>query len=656
MGRDLEFTGIHSSGMKIKEKDDVVEIVPENEYIPELEKEVEYYYSIAEKPSFISKKRYTPTKPPKFKDKREEFEYWGEELRRMEFGYDGLTGKGYGWVQFAKLRDPEKGKISPEFRVRQEEFFRKVTDLQANPGRGIVGFKRRRFGFSNMGAWDIFHDCVYSGHDFYQVGMSSKGEVDSRRLFGFVKFIHQNVPDQIRPIASVSDRRDYMEFAYWWDKDKQKIVSSKGINTEKRGTQSWILSTSGVPESHEGNAYSKLLIDEGGKQPQLMDLWGFAEDCLIINTRRVGIPICMGTVGDINKDGKGLRELYLNNDAYDLDRFCVYGYHGLIVDEFGNDMLKDAIRWIVYKRYRLRSATRKIQETHKQKYPLCEDDAFNQITSGGIGNVLLINDQIIKLLSEPPETRTGWMRAKPDGGVDFVPNPQGKIIVYELPDHKRANGYVAGADPADSDDKKKKAGKDISDLALAILAKPFGTEAPKLVLEYVDRPEKLDGFFEQSAMALRWYNKTKVLVEDNRARMINYFKANHPDLLPLVPASILTAKGGFEMKNSITMTEVRKQQLIGLGEDHIDHYSTFVPSIRFLEQCKVFGDLHADDDLCMAYLLALVQLQSDKKAVQLVDQLQKTTTYRLERVNGLLRPTVPMATNPRRIPRSPFSR
>lgn len=628
-----------------KEKEDQVGIIPLNEYQPELEKEVQYYLSIANKPKFISKKRYTPNKyPEKFRDKREELDYQLEEVRRLIEGYDGLCGKGYGWLHYGKLRDPERGKISPEFRAVQEEYFQKIESLQQSPGRGIVGFKRRRIGYSWMEGWDAQHDCITK--PFYQIGMNSKSENDSRLMFKNVKFIHQNLPDWLRPRATASDRRDFMEYAYY-EKDAMG-------NRIKKGIQSWISSVAPTDNAHEGQAYSKLIIDEAGKIVNLMNIWQYAEDCLRLNTRRVGVPIIMGTVGDITKDGKGLMELYMNNEAYSLDRFVFMGYNGLIVDQYGNDQIEDAIRWVIYERFKMKAATKRVQQAFLQKYPLCERDAFNQVVDGGIGNIILINDQITKLYQNPPEARTGWMRAKPDGGVDFVPNPNGKIIVYELPDHKRVNGYVAGADPADSDDKKKKAGKDISDLALAILAKPFGTEPPKLVLEYVDRPDKLDGFFEQSAMALKWYNNTKVLVEDNRARMINYFKANHPNLLPLVPASMLTAKGGFEMKNSITMTEVRKQQIIGLGEDHIDHYSQFVPSIKFLEQCKVFGDLHADDDLCMAYLLALVMLQADKKAVQLTDQLQKSPTYHLERVNGLLRPTVSLSSNPRNIPRSPF--
>lgn len=627
-----------------KLQEDQPGIIPQNEYKEDLEQDVKYYLSIAEKPSFISTKRHTPNKlPEKFKDKREEADFWLDEVRRMISGYDGLCGKGYGFLNYAKLRDPQKGKISPEFRVRQEEYFRKVEYHQQNPGRGLVGFKRRRWGFTSIGAWDDYHDVITK--PFYQIGMNSKSENDSRLLFRHIKFLHQNMPEQLRPRATASDRRDFMEFA-WYEKDAVG-------NRIKHGIQSWISCVAPTDNAHEGQAYSKLRIDEAGKIENLLSLWSFAEDCLRLNTQRVSPAIILGTVGDIDRDGKGLRELYLNNEAYQLDRFAVYGYHGLIIDEFGNDLLEHAIRYIIYERDRLKSATRKMLMAFLQKYPLCERDAFNQVTSGGVGNIQLINNQIVKILSNPPEVRTGWMRPNPNGGKpDFVPNPEGKIIIYDMPDPKRLNGYVGGADPADSDDKKKKAGKDISDLALAIVAKPYGLEPPKLVLEYVDRPEKLDFFFEQSAMALQLYNDTQALIEDNRARMVNYFKAHYPHLLPLVPISILTAKGGFEMKRSITMTEARKQQGYGLIEDNVDHYSESIPSIKLLEQFKVLGDLHADDDLGVAYMLALIMLQADRRGVQTLDEIAKNTIkHSYQRVQGGLRLITPQ--NSTRISRIP---
>src|SRR5260221_14630311 len=100
--------------------------------------------------------------------------------------------------------------------------------------------------------------------------------------------------------------------------------------------------------------------------------------------------------------------------------------------------------------------------------------------------------------------------------------------------------------------------------------------------------------------------------------MINYFKEHYQELLPLVPKAIGTAKMGYEMKNSVRMTEERKQQMMGLMEDAIDKYSGFFPSIKLLEQHKVFGDEHATDDLAIAWGWALVMLQADRRAASLI--------------------------------------
>src|SRR5690606_23997839 len=101
---------------------------------------------------------------------------------------------------------------------------------------------------------------------------------------------------------------------------------------------------------------------------------------------------------------------------------------------------------------------------------------------------------------------------------------------------------------------------------------------------------------------------------------------------------ILTAKGGDEVRNSVTMTESRKQQMIEHIEDYVANYSIHIPAIKLLEQLKVFGDPHADDDLAIALGRALVMLQSDKAPAKLLNEAPTAPTYRLERVNGLLVP------------------
>src|SRR5690606_17792617 len=138
-------------------------------------------------------------------------------------------------------------------------------------------------------------------------------------------------------------------------------------NRIKRGLQSSIFSVAPTDNAYEGSMLNKLIMDESGKVPNLLTIWQFAEDCLRSGTRRSGTPLIFGTVGDIDKDGKGLREMWMNSDVYKLKKFPLFAYNGLIVDEYGNDLVEDAIRWVVYERDRLKSATKRIQESFLQR-------------------------------------------------------------------------------------------------------------------------------------------------------------------------------------------------------------------------------------------------------------------------------------------------
>ncbi len=128
---------------------------------------------------------------------------------------------------------------------------------------------------------------------------------------------------------------------------------------------------------------------------------------------------------------------------------------------------------------------------------------------------------------------TGWMRRGADGTVKFQPNEQGPVVIYHHPDVSRKDGYTAVCDPAEDDDVEKS--RDTSDLALAIMAKAFGMDIPKLAAELVWRPKKLNDYYEQAAMLLEYYNKTKFLPELNKGgwRMKAYFDDNYPHLLNL---------------------------------------------------------------------------------------------------------------------------
>lgn len=608
-----------------KEDDAIPGIIPQNEYRDDLEKDVLYHVARIGETRKVSKKITRTEQLTKFDDKRQALDFQLDEIRKCIEGDGIMSGKMYFWYNYCWLRDPERGKIRPDFRTVDLDWFETIEKCQKSKEWGLVTIKRRRVGASWKAAADALHDCTFT--PFFQVGMNSKSENDSRNLFKHVKFLYQNLPDWLRPKSTASDRRDYMEFA-WYEKDTAG-------NRAKKGNQSWILSVAPTDNAHEGNAYGKLIMDEAGKY-DVMSMWQYSEDCLMINTRRVGMPLVFGTVGDITKEGRGLMEMWKNSEAYKMKQFGLWGYNGLICDQYGNDMIEDAVRWIIYERSRRSASTQRVRDAFIQKYPLDERDAFNQVTSGGVGDVKLINEQIINLMETPPMRIPGWMRLRNSTTVDHIPDvANGQVIVYEKPDPMRVNGYSAFIDPVEDDDVEKS--RDSSSIALSIMAKPFGTQPAKLVLEYVARPQKLEEFFEQAAMCLQWYNNTRVQIEMNKGgwRTRKYFEDKHPTLLALAPVSATSARGGVEWKIGVKMTAERKEQMKGLIEDYVENYVKFIPSIRLLEQFKVFGDNHADDDLAISFGWNLILVQSDKTIVKLREQnLAKNPAVTYAKQNG----------------------
>jgi len=589
-----------------KEKDDKPGIIRLVDYQEEIEQEVRLQTArvMATNPFRVDKK-YKHIEIPDFgDDRRARLEYEMQEIERCVRGYDNMPGRYYAYFNHMFIKHKERGKIRPDFRTIQLSFAKVRERVLNTRGLGLVTIKRRQYGASWEFSGDNIYDCTFN-RDF-DIGMNSKSEMDSRNLFTKHKYIHRNMSPFLKALVS-TDRRDAMIFNKY-DPKTQKYS----------GTGSSITSVAPTPTGHAGNQYRKLVIDEAGEQIDLMALWSNAEDCCMQEVERVGTPYIFGTMGDTSKAGAGLMEFWLRNELYNLERFGIYGYNALIMDEFGNDQIEDSIRWILYTRKKKEAGSDIVYRKFIQKYPITDQDAFLTLSGTGVGSPILRGKQEIRLMENPPQLVKGWMRPKSGGGADFVPDPKGEIIVYERP-IPLVNGYVAATDPAEDDEVKKT--RDTSNLSTAILAKPTGLLPPRLVLEYTARPNKLADYYLQLALALEWYNNTPTLIELNKGgfRMKDWFEQYYPKLLAWSPKSSNSAKTGFEVRIGIKMTPDRKIQMMGLLDGHWEHYWESIPSLRFIKECGVFGDEHADDDLAVAYGWCLVQMQNDKRVSKALD-------------------------------------
>lgn len=608
-----------------EEKQELVAIIPKNEYKEDLEAEVAYHLArINASNPFRVTKKYSHIVIPEFRpnEQRERLQWEMEEIRRCVEGYDGMPGRFYYMFNHCSIKHKSRGKIRPNFRAKQLEWAIVKERVMNTPGLGLINVKRRQWGLS----WDISADNVYDcqfKHDF-DIGMNSKSETDSRNLFLKHKYIHRNQSTFLRSFVSI-DRRDAMIFGEW-DKKNNKYL----------GNQSSIISVAPTPVSHAGNQYRKLVCDEAG-ETDIIPLWSNAEDCLIQDGLRVGTPILFGTSGDMSGVGKGLLEFWKNHKLYNLEQFGIWGYNSLIMDELGNCNIEESLRFIIYERKRREGGAKMAYNKFIQKYPLNEADAFLDASGGGVGDPISLGKQRLHLFDNPPMKVTGWMRPMPGGKADFVPDPNGMIIVYEKPDHNRANGYISNCDPAEDDDLV--VSKDVSELATTILAKPYGLEPPKLVVEYCDRPKKLHTFYEQTALLLSWYNNTPIHIELNKGgwRMLDWFEQYFPHLLAFTPAAANSVRGGVMMKHGVKMTAERKTQMRSLGDAYVDNYVQFIPSIKLIDQFGVFGDKGKIDDLGVSFLWCLTILQGDKVAAKnLSEAIRNNPTVNYVKQNGVI--------------------
>lgn len=611
--------------MAKKNFDDLPGIIPLSERNDELEERVKYFLTIAPQPGRVSNIIHTRNLIENFKNPTDQLMWELEEIRRCRQGYAGMSPKMYFYFHYCAMINITEGKIFPTYRVAQDDWFDHIQTQQNSKKYGVICVKRRRVGASWMEAADVLHDVLFTR--YFRVGMNSKSEIDSIELFKKVKFIYDNLPEFLRVNTTAGNAKMHMDFSYYVKDDKGNRI--------RKGNQSEIIVRAPVPTAFEGQLFGKWICDEAGKIKELPQLWSYSEDCLREETTRPGTPVLFGTSGDIGKEGFGLRTMWKHADTYNLKKYFLAGWHGLMIDKFGNDMTEDAIRWIVYERKSRESLGPRAYNDFIQKYPLTIEEAFSIADGGGLGNIIKINSRLQSIAEDPPVEKRGKFEITTSGEIVFRQMPgKGAVIMYEDRITGIKNGYNAGCDPADHDDVSNEA----SDLSLLIRRKQHGTKPPQIVLDYTDRPSNISDYFNQSLLALQYYNNTKVLIERNRYSMIKYFdEKGFKHLMSTSPNSIMTLINGRPSNTlGVTVTEAVKDYIEAIVAEEIEEYWEYIPSEELLKECRRWGA--ENTDRVMAFGMCLMQAKED---------LQKTTTLGLRHdtlrmpkyveVNGVIR-------------------
>lgn len=604
------------------EEDDQFKTISKNEYVVEWEAEITRYMHVAgELP--INKILYEHIKIPKDLEKAQFIKWVKEEIRRCKEGHNGLCGKMYFFFNYCYIQG-NKRKSLPNFRVIANEWFKFIEACQKSNGWGIICVKRRRVGASWMEAADMVHDCIFNTN--FNIGMNSKSDVDSQLLFLKIKFIYENLPNFLR-IPCASNTKNYLDFSYF--------KNDEHGTPQRKGNLSTIIAKAPTDNAYEGMLLGKWISDESGKIKNLATIWQYTEDCLMENTRRVGIPILFGTAGDISSEGRDLEYMWRNADSYRLKRFFFAGWMGLTadLDPYGNDNKEEGIRWIVYERHRRENLRTSELNTFIQKYPLTVPEAFTVTTDSGVGNIIKIKAQQQSLIENPAKKSIGYFKFNNEGGVNFVPDPKEKCTIYEHPKREIESLYIGGCDPADHNETFD----EVSDLSMYIMKRQEGTDPPRIVFEYTDRPNDLTDYYEQALMACIYYNKAKILIENNRYGMINYFeKSAYKFLMARTPKNLTRVVGGKSMTYGSRTTMYSKKYGKELIAKYIEDYYEFIPSWDLLDECVYFGARNTDK--VMAFMQVLLLLEDYNYPVTQSTKIDiKIPHFGYKRVNGQIK-------------------
>lgn len=608
---------------------DIAAIIKENDYIPELEREVTRYCNQI---SDIPKRRkvFSRTSLETFKNQTEQTLWEKREIMRCISGFEDMTPKMYFYVTYCKILDIKRGNIFPDFRVADNQWYDELQECKDSAdGQGLICVKRRRVGASWKEACDVLHDAMFN--PFYNVGMNSKSEIDSVELFKKVRHIYSHLPQFLRATSTAGNTKMSMDFSYY-------TKDSVG-NRIKAGTQSVITVKAPTAIAFEGMMLQKWVCDEAGKIPDLLNMFSMTEPCLMAGPTREGIPVIFGTSGEIGKDGAGLKYIWDHADSYRMRRFFYSGINGLIMDDKGNDMKEEGIRWIVYERYRRRNLNPKQYNDFIQQYPLTVREAFSQSLTGGLGDPVKINSQLARISENPYACTDGRFKVNPVTGlVTHIHKTHGKFKIYETPDE--ALEYVAGCDPADHDNVLEEA----SDMSMFILSKPNGTRPPRIVAEYTDRPDNVNDYFEQALAGLMYYNDCKVLIEKNRFAMVKYFKEQgYTKYLEPAPQQLQRLVAG-KVQNTfgVHMNTFMKEYMEDLVEEYIHEFYEEIPSADLLEEFKEYGAVNTDK--VMAFGIALMHLK-EKSMLNakrgITDNDTKTKQFGLVKMNGRITRRLP---------------
>lgn len=340
------------------------------------------------------------------------------------------------------------------------------------------------------------------------------------------------------------------------------IMGYKDVELDiERGTQNTVLGVSSKDDESKlrGKRAAKILIEEFGTFPRLVDLYNVLLPSVQEGDIVFGQIYMLGTAGDNESDFAGAQEIMYNPKGYNMyalpnvfDKYnqgkpyFVFFFPGYVnrkgcYNENGvSDVIKALIE-ILMNRYRVKYNSTDPNTIIKTiaEVPITPAEAIVK-TGVNMFPVADLTERIGQLDANPTEyddVYVGDLVFNKDGQVEYKPTSatpirdfphkdnkiEGAIEIYQLPEIDRNTGkpyndrYILGADPYDDDESNT--------MSLgSIFVLDLWTD--RIVAEYTGRPPFADDYYEICRKLCLFYNG-RLNYEYNKKGLFSHFSARN---------------------------------------------------------------------------------------------------------------------------------
>lgn len=506
-----------------------------------------------------------------------------------------IPGELYFYLNYWKIKiDDPKLKVKkiglPLFRDIEWMFFVEALQRAKEERKGICFLSARGIGKSFLTSGVV--GANFSMLKNNEILISAGEENDLNTLMSKITFGLQNLPLEMRQTLSRDNPKEEIRSGIKFKDGDGNIVYGG------RNNSILIRNYKNNPMAANGTRPKIHIFEEAGKHHNLIECYTASSHCWIDgNKEQFGIPIVIGTGGDMEKGTADFASMFYDPDTYNL---ITYEFNEeeesnpkvslFIPATYSRNSDKEEVTLQEYLgttdqnttisntkilksdvsktkthfdniRERLKKSKNKTSYYKEIQYnPFYPKEAF-LIDKGNIFNRIKLSNQRALLRKKDPLQR-GFLRRE-NNKVIWVPDEEGWLLVLEHPvADNEPNLYVAGTDPYAIDKTTYS-----RSLGSTFVYKTFRAQFDELnnifVAEYTDRPDTQEEYFDNLMLILQYYG-CKTLYENNITKCYDYFRlrnklqllAKQPNqvLKSIMPNSQVTRDYGIHMTSSIKQT------------------------------------------------------------------------------------------------------